>query len=403
MKKALSLLTALVLVIALGAFLPEGVLKAKALDEIKNLTVSYDGVLSFDRVEGAAYYRFILREENNMHDVYIEDIPDTGSSKQSFDLSDYATGGKEYTAKLTAYDNNRKALTGTQTKTFTLKRVTGVRILRSTTLHWNGYEGAKAYRINIDIGASAHTSFTVNDLIETDGAFSFYEELSDHMKGMRSGDYTISVTALGLSTGGTYTELASSRSVVLHYVNTTSSFPDRADITVTAPTVGAAPATAASIKLNCGGLASSSVRWCTYQDKGGSVTSFKGDKFLPGGKYAASIEMTLDENTFFDSTAEGKEGSATVNGVSATVTNSSGMQKLYVRFYFDQLPGRIPGDLNGDGNTDLKDGLLISQHLAGWKVAINESNADVNNDGKADLKDGLLLKQYLAGWKVTLR
>ena len=304
MKKVLSLLTAVALMIALGAFLPEGVLKAKALDEIKNLTVNYDGVLSFDRVEGAAYYHFILREENNMHDVCIEDIPDTGSSKQSFDLSDYATGGKEYTAKLTAYDNNRKALTGTQTKTFTLKRVTGVKILRSTTLHWNGYEGAKAYRINIDIGASAHTSFTVNDLIETDGAFSFYEELSDHMKGMRSGDYSISVTALGINNSGTYTELASSRSVVLHYVNTTSSFPDKADINLTAPTVGAAPATAADIKLSCGGLTSSSVRWCTYQDKGGSVTSFKGDKFLPGGKYAASIEMTLDENTFFDSTAE---------------------------------------------------------------------------------------------------
>ena len=63
---------------------------------------------------------------------------------------------------------------------------------------------------------------------------------------------------------------------------------------------------------------------------------------------------------------------------------------------------RTPGDLNGDKTVDLKDGLLISQHLAGWKVKINESNADVNGDKTVDLKDGLLLQQHLAGWKVAV-
>ena len=64
---------------------------------------------------------------------------------------------------------------------------------------------------------------------------------------------------------------------------------------------------------------------------------------------------------------------------------------------------RTPGDVNGDGSVDLKDGLFISQYLAGWNVAVNESNADVNGDNKVDLKDGLLLKQCLAGWKVELK
>ena len=64
---------------------------------------------------------------------------------------------------------------------------------------------------------------------------------------------------------------------------------------------------------------------------------------------------------------------------------------------------KLSGDVNGDGVVDLKDGLMLQQYLAGWKVGINTTNADVNGDGVVDLKDGLLLKQKLAGWKVTLK
>ena len=69
----------------------------------------------------------------------------------------------------------------------------------------------------------------------------------------------------------------------------------------------------------------------------------------------------------------------------------------------DRARGAYLFFLNNDTKVDLKDGLLISQYLAGWKVAINASNADVNGDKKVDLKDGLLLKQFLAGWKVELK
>ena len=73
-----------------------------------------------------------------------------------------------------------------------------------------------------------------------------------------------------------------------------------------------------------------------------------------------------------------------------------------IKAVWKKASARTPGDLNGDTKIDLKDGLLISQHLAGWKVEINLSSADVNGDNKVDLKDGLLLKQFLAGWKVEL-
>ena len=64
--------------------------------------------------------------------------------------------------------------------------------------------------------------------------------------------------------------------------------------------------------------------------------------------------------------------------------------------------GMTPGDVNGDGSVDLKDGMLMQQYLAGWEVEIVMPNCDVNGDGEVNLKDGLLLKQYLAGWNVTL-
>lgn len=60
------------------------------------------------------------------------------------------------------------------------------------------------------------------------------------------------------------------------------------------------------------------------------------------------------------------------------------------------------GDSNGDGNVDVKDAVLLAQHLAGWNVSVNSQNSDCNADGKVDVKDAVLLAQYLAGWSVKL-
>lgn len=62
----------------------------------------------------------------------------------------------------------------------------------------------------------------------------------------------------------------------------------------------------------------------------------------------------------------------------------------------------LPGDTNGDGKVNGKDGVMLAQYLAEWDVTINESAADVNGDGKVNGKDGVLLAQYLAEWEVTL-
>ena len=62
----------------------------------------------------------------------------------------------------------------------------------------------------------------------------------------------------------------------------------------------------------------------------------------------------------------------------------------------------IYGDINGDTKVDIKDAVLLAQHLAKWEVSINDSAADVNADGKVDIKDAVLLAQYLAKWDVIL-
>ena len=63
---------------------------------------------------------------------------------------------------------------------------------------------------------------------------------------------------------------------------------------------------------------------------------------------------------------------------------------------------RKAGDVNADGEVDIKDVTLLKQYLAKWNVKLNESNADVTGDGDVNVKDLTLLKQYLAKWKVEL-
>ena len=68
-------------------------------------------------------------------------------------------------------------------------------------------------------------------------------------------------------------------------------------------------------------------------------------------------------------------------------------------------PTRVAGDVNSDGNVDLRDVVILTRYLAGgWNVNVNTKNADVNADGKADLKDTVLIRRYLAGgWGVSLK
>ena len=64
---------------------------------------------------------------------------------------------------------------------------------------------------------------------------------------------------------------------------------------------------------------------------------------------------------------------------------------------------RVPGDANEDGRADTLDALLILQHMSGYGVSINLSNADCNADGRADTMDALLILQHMSGYDVELK
>ncbi len=64
-------------------------------------------------------------------------------------------------------------------------------------------------------------------------------------------------------------------------------------------------------------------------------------------------------------------------------------------------PGALKGDVNGDGESDVSDSVLLAQYLAAWSVTVDAMQSDCNGDGHIDCKDAVLLEQYLAGWNVS--
>ncbi len=63
----------------------------------------------------------------------------------------------------------------------------------------------------------------------------------------------------------------------------------------------------------------------------------------------------------------------------------------------------IPGDINGNGVVDNKDGTALLRYLAGWTtVNVDINTLDVDGNGMVDNKDGTRLLRYLAGWNVEV-
>lgn len=59
------------------------------------------------------------------------------------------------------------------------------------------------------------------------------------------------------------------------------------------------------------------------------------------------------------------------------------------------------GDVNGDKEINVTDGVLLKKHLAGINVIFDEKASDVNADGKVDITDAVLLMKHLAGMDVV--
>lgn len=60
------------------------------------------------------------------------------------------------------------------------------------------------------------------------------------------------------------------------------------------------------------------------------------------------------------------------------------------------------GDVNGDGEIDVGDGVIIKRHLAGMSVDIDSIASDVNLDDSINTSDAVLIMKYLSGMNVEL-
>jgi hypothetical protein len=65
----------------------------------------------------------------------------------------------------------------------------------------------------------------------------------------------------------------------------------------------------------------------------------------------------------------------------------------------------VYGDVNGDGDIDEIDEMILSRYIAGWsgygpnqQYNVVSANADVNLDGTADEIDEMILSRHIAGW-----
>jgi len=66
----------------------------------------------------------------------------------------------------------------------------------------------------------------------------------------------------------------------------------------------------------------------------------------------------------------------------------------------DPTPTVKLGDVNGDGEVNDQDGVMIKKYLAHMEVTINNKNSDVNKDGSVDSSDAVLLMKKLANMQV---
>ena len=66
------------------------------------------------------------------------------------------------------------------------------------------------------------------------------------------------------------------------------------------------------------------------------------------------------------------------------------------------VDGGTAGDLDGNGEINAVDAVVLAQILANWDVEYNATAADCNGDGDVNAMDSVLLAQYLANWDVQL-
>ncbi|MBR6917158.1 MAG: dockerin type I repeat-containing protein [Clostridia bacterium] len=131
------------------------------------------------------------------------------------------------------------------------------------------------------------------------------------------------------------------------------------------------------------------------------------DKFIAGHKYRAVIWVKASGGyTFKTDSSLNPDVTGKVNGIEVPVNtafeqDAREIVELTCEF---ECADSLPGDVNEDGEVNLKDATLVRRYyVGGWNVSINTANADVDNNGTINLKDATLIRRYyVGGWGVAL-
>jgi hypothetical protein len=116
-----------------------------------------------------------------------------------------------------------------------------------------------------------------------------------------------------------------------------------------------------------------------------ATLTFKVSETAEAG-YKASVSITYEPDDVFD---------GTFTNVPLTVINGS---------VSDDAPAIVYGDVNGDGNVNGRDVLLLRKYMANYDYDTETSTvevhagADVNGDGTINGRDVLLLRKYMANY-----
>ena len=148
---------------------------------------------------------------------------------------------------------------------------------------------------------------------------------------------------------------------------------DTAEITVTAPEALAAPDFTALTEAD----AECTLRWLN-----GEKELSGEDIFVGGAEFTAVIKLAPAEG--FRLT---RNTVVTVNGQTAsrTAVLEDGSAEYSVSFTTDYK--YLRGDVNGDGDVNMKDVTDLQRYVNGWDVKICLENADLNEDSFVSMKD----------------
>ena len=96
----------------------------------------------------------------------------------------------------------------------------------------------------------------------------------------------------------------------------------------------------------------------------------------------------------------------TQNSVGSSEFNTNYNDNAYVGYMYG-LPetDAIYGDINEDGTTDVRDGVLLAQYISDWDLGLTKRQillADMNFDGRVTEEDAEIHAQVRSGWSYNL-